>query len=1449
MSETIMRAGLDGSGYAEGARVITKANLDIEQSINRTNLAMGGFHRGSVTGFGAAKTALNELQTPFQRTKEIMEQVESRIIRIGATVAVFRILGAAVQLVTGFFIEGIKAVSDYQTQIVAISASLTQIAVFNNKDKDKPLVSMYAESSRYAGILANKMREVDINSMANYQQIMEMLQVYISTNKVLDVNNKLQMEGFTALANAIPMLTTGQSVAKQMATEMRSFATAEPVRGATIARMVDTMAKAQGLAGGLRDIKKAADAAGISILEMTAKMGYFKGFTAALPDIQKLFETARTSLQTAIFNIQKSAFTLIITDLTAIMQSAIKALNTNSNEIAETMKNVWGKVRDTFFDVKTSIDGTGKSIREITLKPEIIENFKALGDVLRQIIDTLGLATSFIIKHIDLIIILGKAYFAHKVLVSATNVILKASEMIKSTSIASTKTQAMVDYELVAAEKALLSAEGARITATLTGIEAQQLKNKTMIENNILVIAAAKAEAQLTSYRLAANASLVGGLTTKLGGADAKLIKTEGNVGAQRAIRIAAIKDQEILNSLLAQQIGLQTKATAAQQAYAAALLKSQVPGAIVAAERYNTALLAVGKTTGFVTTETLINGRALYYNAVANDVCKGSHLANVVINRAHSEALVINSAMIAANTQLTGLAAVKMWAMSAATTAATLATKAFNGVIALCGGPIGAAIVAIGSLIWALKSLYDLQDKRKKSFEDIANLGEMEKNIKAEKIVIEEYKKGLLEKERSVMTSEGVIQSKIEEFDSKREQRLKDFMAKQEEYNKAVKTPSAYWRDTETGLTKVNVLYAELNRLAKDASPEARNAAIKRFAAEEKLASLNKAPIDMSTPTGSGAGGGALAAYRGYRDAVNALIDAQNKASIAKIKDQAKLEEDALNAGYAQHLMSEREYIDKKYDIQNKANNAELAEIKGRLAKADKDIADAQGKLGTSAGKNDLAIQRGNIKLQSDLVKMQKERVNIVKELDGFEAQQALNSQKRTEEQLVASQKLLQSQQDLNIEMLKSVGTVSSLDTASKAELETFKEKMKWAKLEADVMGARNEAEANAAWKAINDYVIIIKQKEKVNELSTESNKLAKEQLVLQSEVDLMIAKGLIYSAQMISDQMTLNTLKLELNKKLLLAPKDRKAILNNTAEKLDRETTTKNLNDQYNYYNQIKGFAKEAYELKIKLIADEAKKILDATHDEVAAAKYLKDETAKAFIAMARASDNYADGVKAAYKQMELDQITWGEFAYQMTDTTFKSMSDSLSNVFMDAWNGDLKKATDYFKSFADSIMKTFFDMIVKMVEKSLMSDIFGGGGGGGLLGGIFGFVGSLFGQGSGGSGLYGYEEHTGGIYGVDTLPLRMINEMSLQDAPRYHSGFAPDEYPAILQKGEGVFTAGQMKAMGMAMNNSTTNNNSGNSLQISVPITVEGNKRLASELRREVEKTVIEVIRKQS
>lgn len=78
--------------------------------------------------------------------------------------------------------------------------------------------------------------------------------------------------------------------------------------------------------------------------------------------------------------------------------------------------------------------------------------------------------------------------------------------------------------------------------------------------------------------------------------------------------------------------------------------------------------------------------------------------------------------------------------------------------------------------------------------------------------------------------------------------------------------------------------------------------------------------------------------------------------------------------------------------------------------------------------------------------------------------------------------------------------------------------------------------------------------------------------------------------------------------------------------------------------------------------------------------------------------------------------------------------------------------------------------------------------------LFGGISGAIGNLFGGGTtgphiGAGGTTAFGMHGGGIAGQDSSFTRILPGGLFSHAPRLHSGLMPDEFPAILQKGEAV------------------------------------------------------------
>lgn len=72
-----------------------------------------------------------------------------------------------------------------------------------------------------------------------------------------------------------------------------------------------------------------------------------------------------------------------------------------------------------------------------------------------------------------------------------------------------------------------------------------------------------------------------------------------------------------------------------------------------------------------------------------------------------------------------------------------------------------------------------------------------------------------------------------------------------------------------------------------------------------------------------------------------------------------------------------------------------------------------------------------------------------------------------------------------------------------------------------------------------------------------------------------------------------------------------------------------------------------------------------------------------------------------------------------------------------------------------------------------------------------------------------------HKGGIIGIDPLPKRTVSSALFDNAPRLHNGLMPDEYPAILQRGEMVIPANKVGSG--SINVQVNINNQGTPMQI--------------------------------
>jgi hypothetical protein len=179
---------------------------------------------------------------------------------------------------------------------------------------------------------------------------------------------------------------------------------------------------------------------------------------------------------------------------------------------------------------------------------------------------------------------------------------------------------------------------------------------------------------------------------------------------------------------------------------------------------------------------------------------------------------------------------------------------------------------------------------------------------------------------------------------------------------------------------------------------------------------------------------------------------------------------------------------------------------------------------------------------------------------------------------------------------------------------------------------------------------------------------------------------------------------------------------------------------------------------------------------------------------------------------KGMELDAASLRGQIDTFSTTSLTNLTTGLTDVVMGT-----TKASDAFKNLGTQVARSLVEMTLKMavmapLAASLQSTLgltVGASGGGGLLSLLMPGAGLLTpGSGIGatdstipltGMGGIGHA-HTGGIVGLTNFPTSYVHPAYFDNAPRFQSGgIVGGEVPIVAHKGEGVFTPGQMAAMG--------------------------------------------------
>jgi tape measure domain-containing protein len=263
------------------------------------------------------------------------------------------------------------------------------------------------------------------------------------------------------------------------------------------------------------------------------------------------------------------------------------------------------------------------------------------------------------------------------------------------------------------------------------------------------------------------------------------------------------------------------------------------------------------------------------------------------------------------------------------------------------------------------------------------------------------------------------------------------------------------------------------------------------------------------------------------------------------------------------------------------------------------------------------------------------------------------------------------------------------------------------------------------------------------------------------------------------------------------------------NTAKRIiDRTATTQAVNDAI--------VALEEAEARLKKAQEEGdNKAVEAIGAEIVVLGQRKQQAQTEADQLAAQAIPYLERRLQILKEEQAMRDKWGGMAGPMIDwaksakADFDDLGRTMGGVLtgaMDNFITSLAEGKFAFKDFVKTILKQLLMIIIRgLIAKAILSALgfSGGGGGGGTDWTTMGEfdLGATAGSGWGGDAFGG--GHGGMIAGGTARFYRSIDPATFAFAQRYHTGgiigLRDNEVPIIAEKGEGVFTEEQMKALG--------------------------------------------------
>ncbi len=128
----------------------------------------------------------------------------------------------AASLISAPFIKGFQAVEDYGKSVASLAA---MVVTFSERQKGQTLEDQWKGALQYSSAMVPILENIAAKTLLSGHETTALANAFARSGVFLDATNAKQVESFTRISNALPLMTKGQEIMRQISTEIRSVMT------------------------------------------------------------------------------------------------------------------------------------------------------------------------------------------------------------------------------------------------------------------------------------------------------------------------------------------------------------------------------------------------------------------------------------------------------------------------------------------------------------------------------------------------------------------------------------------------------------------------------------------------------------------------------------------------------------------------------------------------------------------------------------------------------------------------------------------------------------------------------------------------------------------------------------------------------------------------------------------------------------------------------------------------------------------------------------------------------------------------------------------------------------------------------------------------------------------------------------------------------------------------